>query len=248
MATKTDPKSNSLLLIEENFANQVGKGTGIDPRVILAQTQLEGAYSPGGTGGLNFLNLKASTVSSLHQPYASQSSGGFAQFASLQQAEAATIAEFKSPAIGLTGSNVPPTPRGQIAAIGNSPWDAGHYGGGGANLSTEFGRLFGTQALDQPQSFNTAGFGNIIKAIVTAPAQVFQGTTGKDVNASPTGPNSVLGGLGSLPGLFGLPSSARLGEMIAGGVLVALGIVMIGRSAASGSSAMQVRGAVGAVR
>ena len=80
-----------------------------------------------------------------------------------------------------------------------------------------------------------SAFDRIVKAIFTAPAQVFQGVSGHNVNASPTGPNSVLGAAGAsgsgIASFLGipLPSNAivRGGEMLAGGVLILLGLIMI---------------------
>lgn len=82
-----------------------------------------------------------------------------------------------------------------------------------------------------PGGINQAGFGlsmseagRIAKAIVTAPAQVFQGTTGKNVGASPTGPDSIAG----VTGLDTIGKDLLYVAVIAGGgMLILLGIFII---------------------
>ena len=144
--TPPKPSGNlTLSQIQQKFALDVSKQTGLDPRVILAQELAEAAYADNGTKGFNFLNLRDSTVASLGKPYEASSSGGFAKFHDLAQAEDATIAEFKSPAIrDFVYPNT--TPRTQISGLASSPWDEGHYG----NLVSDFVSLTGSQAaLDQ---------------------------------------------------------------------------------------------------
>ena len=150
MATTPPTPSGNLTLsqIEQKFALDVSKQTGLDPRVIMAQELAEGAYADNGTKGFNFLNLRDSTVASLGKPYEASSSGGFAKFHDLAQAESATIAEFKSSAIS-SFVNPNTTPRTQISGLASSGWDAGHYGNG-QNLISDFVSLTGSQAaLDQ---------------------------------------------------------------------------------------------------
>jgi hypothetical protein len=159
MATAPPKTSSNLTLsqVQQKFALDVAKQTGVDPRVILAQELAEGAYSSNGTKGFNFLNLRDSTVESLGKPYEASSSGGFAKFHDLAQAEDATIAEFKSAAIR---DFVYPyaTPRTQIAGLAKSPWDGGkdpnvgHYGGvGGPKLVADFLQITNDPAsLDAP--------------------------------------------------------------------------------------------------
>lgn len=68
------------------------------------------------------------------------------------------------------------------------------------------------------------GFGsNALKAIFTAPAQVFQGVTGKNVHASPTGPQSILGVIES-------PFQKIVAALILGGgaLLTLLSVALIG--------------------
>lgn len=253
---------------ERLFTNAVGAGTGLDPRVVYAQVIQEGAYAPGGTGGLNFLNLAASTVKSLGLPFAGSSSGGFAHFANLGQAEQASIAEYKSPAIGLV--TPASTPAGQISQIAASPWDAGHYGGpGGPSLASTFAAEFGSGALGttaqvSPIASNpavglpgTSGSTPIASSYTNNPAQAAKdllagnitlaqaqaanpGTT-FNVGGNPTNPFSSVDSFFSWIG--NTKNLQRLGEMLAGGVLIALGVVMIGRAASSSSPATQVKGA-----
>ncbi len=90
----------------EQFVADVSKATQIDPRVLIAWAQQEGAYAKGGTGGFNYLNLRPIAG----DPYSSVSSGGFEQFSSLSDAEAATIRRlgqpFAQPIITAAGQHV----------------------------------------------------------------------------------------------------------------------------------------------
>ena len=65
----------------------------------------------------------------------------------------------------------------------------------------------------------------ITRAIVTAPAQVFHGVTGKNVHASPTGPNSLAG----VTGLDSIGKDVMYAVIILGGGLVMItGLALIG--------------------
>lgn len=249
---------NSLLDMERRFANDVGYATGLDPRVILAQAQQEGAYVPGGTGGLNFLNLRTGTVTSLGKTYASASPGGFAQFSSLQQAEAATIAEYQSPAIGLPPASeigrLYSTPERQIALIANSPWDAGHYGGnGGVNLRNTFTGMFGTAALAAPaQHGSGGGLPGWIKNLPGSVANVVIGPklpAGSGPQLLPS-PGGAASGLASFLGLPAIPSNVlqRTGEVLAGGVLLAVAVIFLGLSVSRSAPAAAGRTVVRTVK
>lgn len=124
------------------FVEGVSKGTGIDPRVVIAWIQQEGAFKSGGTGGFNYLNIT---------PFAGDkragvSAGGFSQFNNVQDSIVATNALLHQPQYGpiIATARSKPTPKQQINAIAASPWDANHYGGsGGPVLVSVFSRLFG---------------------------------------------------------------------------------------------------------
>lgn len=236
------PTQGTLAFYERLFANQVAAGTGLDPRVIYAQEQAEGAYAPGGTGGLNFLNLKTATVQSLGLPYAGSTSAGFAQFDNPNQAAQATIAEFRSPAIGIT--TAAPTPAGQIAQISASPWDQTHYGGG-ASLRTIFAQLFGTPALTAPattKGLNVEGGGSAADAGSIDLAGAGK-AAGAAVNAIP-GVAQIKSISDAIGWLFNTKNILRVGEVLGGGALILVGVVMVGRAATSTGPAQQTSGAV----
>jgi hypothetical protein len=149
------------------FVDAVAKQTGLDPRVVETQVIAEGAYAPGGTGGLNFLNLR---------PYSSDvgvvgySKGGFDQFGDLQSAITSTVARIKQPFLQKYLGPVlakPSTPEDQLRAIAVSGWDAGHYVGTydgasmvGGSLFSDFASKFGAGALTgkaQSQPLTEAG-------------------------------------------------------------------------------------------
>jgi hypothetical protein len=226
MATAPTKTSSNLTLaqVQQKFALDVSKQTGIDPRVILAQELAEGAYSGNGTKGFNFLNLRDSTVASLGKPYEASSSGGFAKFHDLAQAEDATIAEFNSRAI-RDFWNPNTTPRAQIAGLAKSPWDGGHYGGvGGPNLVTNFLQVTNDAAsLDAPPiryNPNTNSF-----------------TASNTEGAQEVGLNSYEGGV-AVAGLalIGAPE-AILAAGYEGAAAAGAGIKLLGRNAGKGAKA-----------
>lgn len=207
---------------ESDFVNYVAGATGFDPRVISAQATAEGAYGANGTGGYNYLNLATKTVQSLGDSYTGSSSGGFAQFANLQQAEKATVDEFRSPAINLgTGTSNPAgqTPTAQIGQIANTGWDAGHYGSPPGNkLDTIFVSQYGKSALVGPASTSS-------QTTVTA-------------GGGASGNNSITKTLTDIPGVSDLTDavsgidsafkfvfSYRFLEIIGGGALILVGLV-----------------------
>lgn len=103
------------------------------------------------------------------------------------------------------------------------------YSGGGYTTvpgETTFGQWnFG---IGKPSGF----FGSIL----TAPAQVFQGITGHNVGASPTGPGSVLHtATGAATGIFGplidfvKGSAIRVAEVVGGAILILVGLFILTR-------------------
>lgn len=144
----------SLTAAEAAFVTGVTTKTGIDPRVVVAWVQQEGAYAPRGTGGFNFLNLRPYPG----DPYSSVSSGNFEQFASVSDAIDATVRRLKQPFAAPILASVKKSPGQQIAAIADTGWDADHYGGnGGINLKATFAKLFTPAALaDKPEGAGAA--------------------------------------------------------------------------------------------
>lgn len=236
MATTLSPQ-DQLRQTEQLFSQGVAGATGLDPRVVYAQVQAEGAYAPGGTGGLNFLNLKSATVQSLGLPYASSTSAGFAQFANLAQAETASAAEYRSPNIGLTTPS--PTPIGQIEQIAGSNWDQSHYGGG-QNLISDFTSLYGAGALSAPAEKTnipiTGGGSGGLYSLSGAPANPI-GVGGISTATPGVGPvvsaaQSVAGGAtGFFDWITNTNNLIRVGEIIGGSVLMLVGVIILARGA-----------------
>jgi hypothetical protein len=207
-----NPAPVQQLTVEQaQFSNDVAKALNLDPRVIYAQAEVEGAYAPGGTGGFNFLNLRASTVNSLGKPYAGSSAGGFAQFANLKQAEDATVAEFQSPAIAVQGYPGD-TPAQEISRISASPWDAGHYGNG-RSLSNAFTQTYGLAALTAKGSTTPIAGGGI------------QNNAG----GIPNPVSGVTDAIGSITDAFKFIFSYRFLEILGGGLLLLLGLYLLAR-------------------
>lgn len=128
-------------LNQVRFVIGVSVATKIDPRVVIAWMQQEGANAPGGTGGFNYLNLRPLSG----DPYKTVSKGGFEQFASVNDAVKATVRRLNQPFAKpiIATARTRPTPQAQIRAISVTGWDAGHYGGnGGLALQRTFSTLF----------------------------------------------------------------------------------------------------------
>lgn len=213
------------------FSNDISKATGLDPRVVYAWADIEGANAPGGTGGFNFLNLRPQAG----DPYASVSSGGFEQFASLANAETATVRRIKEPFASPILASVSPTatPASEISAIASTGWDAGHYGGvGGPNLQAEFAALFGKSQLRS----STSG-----SPIATSGGQ---GVSPSTATGSITGDILNATGLGAIGAFFGWFTSGknltRIAEVIGGAILVLIGILAIIRGTTVVSAAGSV--------
>lgn len=127
------------------FVVGVSAATGIDPRVLVAWVQQEGAYTKNGTGHFNYLNLKPQAG----DRYSSVSPGNFEQFNSVNDAVYSTVRRINSGKVIKQTAQTKPTPRQQIAAIANSGWDQDHYGGnGGVNLLNAFSGIFTKAGLD----------------------------------------------------------------------------------------------------
>jgi hypothetical protein len=222
------------------FVIGVSKATKIDPRVLIAWVELEGANAPDGTGHFNYLNLRPEAG----DVYAATSSGNFEQYANVNQAIVATVHRlqepFARPIIATAAGK--PTPQQQISAIASTGWDAGHYGGsGGINLQKKFASLFGMPGLTDsyvppssaPSVAATAGTGSA--------ADIGSGGTGF------ASPSSVAGGANSIirhvPGVAQAESigsalswlfSIKGAEVIGGAIIVILGITFLFKEQTAG--------------
>lgn len=205
----------------ETFVADVAKATGIDPRVLTAWVDIEGANAPGGTGHYNYLNLRPTSG----DQYAGVSSGNFEEFASVQQAEAATERRLGMPfASGIiAAAHAKASPRVEINAIAGSGWDAGHYGGaGGPNLVNEFESIFGKGSADSKYEAIT-GFSG---AAATATAAGQGGSTIDKVKDAATGiPGAIEDAAGEVKSVFDFLFSYRFLEIVGGGALVLVGLV-----------------------
>ena len=102
-------------------AAAVSHGTGIDPDVLLAQWGVETAWGASMFNACNLGNIRClQSVPCV---------GGFAQFPDLGSFCLNCIAVWHN---GMYGPVLAAkTPSAQLLAIGQSPWDAGHYNNGG---------------------------------------------------------------------------------------------------------------------
>ncbi len=159
----------------EVFVAGVAQKTGIDPRVLVAWIDAEGAYAHNGTGGFNYLNIHSSKTPTRGYSgvqLAGYTSGSFPQYRSVQDAITETsywINNFSNYAGIRTAARQKRSPGVQIAAIAASKWDRDQYGGvGGPRLRSVFSQIFAPAALndralpasDAPAIAATAGSGS----------------------------------------------------------------------------------------
>lgn len=199
------------------FANGVASQTGIDPRVVYAWAQQE---TGGHAYGHNWLNLR---------PY-HQNQGGstddvgvvavqnnFDRFGSVQEAITSTVHRLNQPfASGIVAAREQ-TPAQEIAAIAQSGWDAGHYGGaaaGGPNLRNTFSSIYGAPALGSAAQKGAKVSGSTGSA-----------GTGLGVGSIPV----VGGAISGIGDAFTFLTSWRFAEVLGGFVLVLLGLYLLGR-------------------
>jgi hypothetical protein len=201
---------------EQQFIAGVSAQTGIDPRVLVAWIQQEGAYAPGGTGGHNYLNLRPDPASDVG--VSSVSPGRFDQFATVQDAIASTVARLKQPFAApiLSAAKSHASPAQEIGAIASTGWDADHYGGsGGPNLQATFAQLFGQGQLGSAYQ----GSGSAAEAAITGNIPTNIGKAEK----------AISGAAGSFGDLFSFLTSWRFAEVVGGALLLLVGLVLLGR-------------------
>lgn len=216
-----------------NFVVGVSKATGIDPRVIIAWMKAEGAYTKGGTGGYNYLNIRPFAG----DKHINTSSAGFSQFGNEQDAIAATVSVLNQPNMRMITSTAKtkPTPKQQIAAIAASPWDANHYGGnGGVNLQNTFAQLFKGGLNDQYQSpANAKSIATDFQANAADWTSIDMNTVGNAASDAATAvENAVLGPVQELGKIFNWIGGNwdRIFFVVGGAILVIIGLVMLGKS------------------
>lgn len=200
------------------FVNQVAAATGLDPRVVYAWVKDEAAYSKGGTGGENFLNLRPAAGD---VGVTGQSPGGFDQFANVQDAIHSSVnrihqsfiwtnPELGGPGLGTVVAQHG-TPAQQIAAIASSGWDSGHYGGlGGPALLQDFpggAKAAGGAASSTPLNSAGTGGGLGIPNPVSGITDVFS----------------------SVSSFFSFLTSWRFAEVLGGSLLLLVGLYLLGR-------------------
>jgi hypothetical protein len=246
---------------QAQFVAGVSRGTGIDPRVIIAQLQVEGSYNL----GHNYLGLRPPSSSAtkdysgvpirvFHDP----KNGAFETFGSVNDAVTATVnrlhQQFAQPLIRTVGQS----PGTQIKALGSIGWDAGNYGGGGSAVQSKFTSLFGAAALnDQPlppsQALavaSTVGTGSAGTTILPNPFTGGAADLASGAVQAATTPTTSLFGLTpklSVPDFLGKLVDPnfwiRALQILGGAGLVAMGLYLLIRQV--GLAAPSVPGPVG---
>ncbi len=124
------------------YAIQAGNATGLDPGVILAQWAEESGWGTAAPGD-NYAGITDPTT------------GGFADYSSRQAFEQAYVSVVEQPNMSVITSTASKTasPLAQALAVGQSPWDAGHYldsGVQGGKLIDVYNEMFGSDQASDP--------------------------------------------------------------------------------------------------
>lgn len=227
--TAAREKASKIHRDAETFVSTLHTLTGLDPDVIRAWARAEGAYAPGGTGGYNFLNMKASSHRGLSGvPLAGLSSKGFAQFHSPQ--DAATEAAYwinTMPNYRSIRAAVHHDPVTQIAAISSSPWDAGHYGGNGSKLLGSYNAVKG--------SGGGSWLGGVASTVggVLDPRNLipsWDSPAGQAVQGVQSAADAAKSAAEAIGWVMNPQHLLRIGYIIFGGVLVLAGAVLVARA------------------
>lgn len=122
--TSSDPRSQ--------FVSLLAQRTKLDPRVVAGWAAAEGGDAPGGTGGYDYLNVRANHGKSYSGvPLAGVSPAGFQRFRNPEDAATETAYWLnRMPNYSGVRASVGKGAQAQLDAIKSSPWDAGHYGNG----------------------------------------------------------------------------------------------------------------------
>lgn len=123
-------------------AETVSSATGIDAYVLLAQWAVETAWGSAIYNANNLGNIRCSPTS-------------FCQYANLQEFADAAIATWRNGYYGAVLATA--GAEAQLIAIGESPWDAGHYnngGGPGSSLVAAFAQLEDDMYTDADRAFD----------------------------------------------------------------------------------------------
>ena len=223
------------------FASDVAKATGLDPRVVWTWAQSEGAYASGGTGHFNYLNLRPEAG----DVYAGISPGRFEEFSSEQQAVVASVRRIRepflwtSPALGGPGLGAVVakggSPAQEFGAIGRSNWDSDPNEPGGGHYRGSASAAPGTKLLELFEgSFGVKAAGAPPKSAGTPPAPVGAagGPTKSAVGSAVSGIGDVID---SFDKFFKFVTSYRFLEILGGFVLLGLGLVILARAIGSGA-------------
>lgn len=240
-------------LNQARFIIGVSAATKIDPRVLVAWVQAEGAYAQNGTGGFNYLNLRpaAGDVGVSHV-----TQGNFDNFTSVNAAITSTVNRLRNPFAApiLATARTKPTPAQQINAIASTGWDSGHYGGnGGVNLVNIYTSLFknpNDHYLDPSNArgvVNTAGTGSAATGASYDANNAVNDVTGAAGTAANYVVNQIPGvkeirSIGDAIGWIG-NNWDRIAWVVGGTILVLLGFVLLGGKAkATAMSPVKAKG------
>lgn len=206
---------------QERFASAVTAGVpGLDPTVVRAWIGSESGWNVT-KATKNYLNVR------------NVGAPGFAQYETPEQA-GARVAQLlrESRYYESVRRAIPQGPGAQVRAIGNSPWDAGRYGGGGRRLVNVW-----TQLADRPAATPVR---NDDGTVTTPWGEIF---------GEGDAPGGVLDG-GGVAGVLGLDDLLTDGMKLGLGLIfttAALALIGFGIYRLTGTNAGDAMGAVGNV-
>lgn len=208
---------------QARFVVGVSRATGLDPRVLVAWIQQEGANAPDGTGGYNYLNLSKGNGNVGEV----STSKRFANFGNVDASIESTVRRLNNPFARpiLATARARGNPSQQIAAIAATGWDAARYGGpGGPNLRNTFSALFTPAALTG-QALGPEASGGVAYEFGTKSAADW---TSYDLN-NLSKDLSIKSPLDFLKKLLEPDLWLRIGQVIGGAILLGMGLFLLMR-------------------
>ena len=157
----------------EDLADQMTDQLGLDPSVILAQWAIETAWASQLVGN-NLANIRCSPTT-------------FCVYPTLEDFAADYIAVMRQPNMAVILASVGKTVFMQMRALGQSPWDAGHY--------TTGGNPPGSSLIPFQEALNMATIDDIYNELRGSAAfsklDLIQARLGMPSPAAGTGPGQV---------------------------------------------------------
>lgn len=228
------------------FAKAVADKTGLDPLVVLAWAQAEGADVQGGTGHFNYLNVRPKGNGVGYSGVQVGSSpGGFAEFHNVSDAIQETSYWINSmPKYeGIRTAAKAKDPTKEIAAIAASSWDPTSHYAGGKNLVSAYNAVASQAKTPGVQKYFQS-VGGVLGHIpfIGGGAKSGADAVGSVAGGAQTAVGDVASGTEAVGNAIGWVMNPahllRLGYIIGGGLLVMGGLLLVARSVGAPTPSM----------